>query len=112
MSHRGSGMVRGAKHALKAMGLPLVVRSPYDRFMLHFHDWLKENSEFQHDPANLRVTFPPLSTWMVMTDACPHAVLAGQYALEQTYIVPLSALIAPEHAPIRVLETLAGRALA
>src|SRR5258706_523670 len=58
-SHREGGVVRGAKQALKALGLPVVVRSPYDRFMLHFHDWLKENSEFQHDPANVVLSLFP-----------------------------------------------------
>jgi hypothetical protein len=39
-------------------------------------------------------------------------VLSGQYALEQTFIIPVRALIQPEKSPIRVLEKLAGRPLA
>lgn len=34
-------------HLLHAAGLPVVERPPYDRFMLRFHDYLKENSDFQ-----------------------------------------------------------------
>jgi len=87
-------------------------RSPYDEFMLRFHDFLKENAAFQAACPKVRVEFPPMSTWLVYTDGVPHAVLSGQFALEHTYIVPADALVAPRFAPIRVLESLCGRALA
>jgi hypothetical protein len=38
--------------------------------------------------------------------------LSGQYALEQTFIIPLQAMVAPQKAPIRVLEKIAGMPLA
>jgi hypothetical protein len=41
----------------------------------------------------------------------PHAVLSGQYALEQTFIIPLTSLVTPDKAPLRVLEKLAGKPL-
>lgn len=100
-------------NALKrSVGLKSADRSAYDKFMLRFHDFLKENSRFQENCRKVRIAFPPLSTWMCFTDAVPHAVLAGQYALEQTFIVPLRAMLAPEKSPIRVLEQIAGRPLA
>jgi hypothetical protein len=40
-----------------------------------------------------------------------HAVLSGQYALEQTFIIDLPGLVTPEKAPIRVLEKMAGKRL-
>jgi hypothetical protein len=49
---------------------------------------------------------------MVLTDTVPHAVLSGQFALEQTYIIPTDALVAPDRSPIRVLEAMCGVALA
>ena len=107
---RGAG--RAVKHLLHSLGLPLPDRSAYDEFMLHFHDYLKENREFQADPRKERLEFPPLATWLVFTDGVPHAALSGQHAMEQTYIVPTEALVEPEQAPIRVLEALCGRALA
>jgi hypothetical protein len=55
-----------------------------------------------------QLVFPPGSTWLVYTDGVPHAVISGQYALEQTYIVPLEALVSAEVAPVRVLESLTG----
>jgi hypothetical protein len=47
----------------------------------------------------------------VFTDCVPHAALSGQFAMEQTFIVPVEALVVPEVSPIRVLEKMAGRAM-
>ncbi len=97
----------------RALGLPGVNWSPYDQFMLRFHDYLKENSAFQASCEKIRIEFPPLATWLVFTDGVPHAALSGQFVLEQTLIIiPPTALVAPQHAPIRVLEALCGRPLA
>jgi len=97
---------------LHAIGLPVTGRSPYDKFMLRFHDFLKENSTFQADSETERLEFPPMATWLVYTDGVPHAALSGRFAMEQTFIVPVEALVAPEHAPIRVLEEIYGKKLA
>jgi hypothetical protein len=86
--------------------------SAYDRFMLRFHDYMKENSTYQASGEKTRLEFPPGSAWLAYTDGVPHAVLAGQHAIEQTFIIPPASLVAPEHAPIRVLESLAGHPLA
>jgi hypothetical protein len=91
---------------LRGVGLPVADRSAYYRFMLRFHDYLKEDSEFQNKCPKTRLEFPPNATWIVFTDAVPHAVLSGQFALEHTYIVPANALVSPDSAPIRVLETM------
>jgi hypothetical protein len=80
--------------------------------MLHFHDYLKEKSDFQENCRKERIEFPPQSVWLCYTDSVPHAVLSGQYALEQTFIIGLDGLVTPERAPIRVLEKIAGKPLA
>jgi hypothetical protein len=105
-------LTRGVTTLRRAAGLGGADRSAYDQFMLRFHDFLKENSRFQEETPKIRLEFPPLSTWIVYTDGVPHAALSGQFALEQTYIIPVDALIAPDHAPLRVLEALCGRPLA
>jgi hypothetical protein len=111
-SSSGFGSLRrGATRLLSNLGLPLAERSAYDRFMLRFHDYLKENADFQKNCPKIRLEFPPHSTWIVFTDAVPHAVLSGQFALEQTYIVPTDALLSPDTAPISILESLCGRTL-
>ena len=108
-SPRSNPLVRGFK---KMFGLKAVDHSAYDRFMLRFHDYLKEKTEFQQNCPKIRLEFPPGSTWMCYTDSVPHAVLSGRYALEQTFIVPLNALVTPEQAPIRVLEKMVGMPMA
>jgi len=95
----------------KALHLPIKMRSPYDDFMLRFHHFLKENAEFQQSCPKTRHEFPPGSCWVVFTDMVSHAVLSGQFALEQTFIVPREAMVTPERAPVRVLERLCGRAV-
>jgi hypothetical protein len=95
----------------KMIGVREAGRTPYDKFMLRFHDYLKENSSFQTNSNKAHLEFPPLSTWMVYTDGVAHAALSGQYALEQTLIIPPEALVAPEEAPYKILEAIAGRPL-
>ncbi|MBO0697449.1 MAG: Kdo hydroxylase family protein [Zavarzinella sp.] len=92
----------------KLKGMP----TAYDRFMQRFHNFLKENAAFQRDCPKEAIEFPPGSTWLVYTDYVPHAVLRGQFALEQTFIVHPEGLVKPELAPIRILERLGGTRLA
>lgn len=96
---------------LARAGLPLVDRSPYDAFMLHFHDWLKANREYQAQCPKYRFELPPGSTWLVFTDVVPHAVMAGRLAMEQTVIVSRDSLENPMLAPSAILERIAGRTL-
>ncbi len=96
---------------LKSVGIKGADRSGYDHFMLRFHDYLKENQQYQKQWPKTHLEFPPNSTWLVYTDTVPHAVLSGQFALEQTFIVPVSAMVAPQAAPISILENLCGQPL-
>ena len=99
-----SGLGRALAHMAGKIGLPVPDRSPYDEFMLYLHDWLKENSDFQKNAPKQELIFPPGSSWMVYTDGVPHAAMSGQYALEQTFIIPREALVTPQVAPCQVLE--------
>jgi hypothetical protein len=96
----------GAKLGLTAPG-----RTPYDMFMLRFHDYLKENADFQKNTPKTQIDFPPLATWIVFTDCVAHAVMSGQYAIEQTFLIPPAALVTPDAAPYRILENIVGRPL-
>jgi len=91
----------------RAAGLKVAVRSPYDRFMLSFHHYLKESAAFQEAAEKSRVEFPAGATWMVFTDMVSHAVLKGRYALEQTFVVARTSLVLPDKAPIAILERIA-----
>ena len=110
-----SSLGRSVKGMARSLGLgaalPGVKRTPYDDFMMRFHNFLKESEQFQREAVKESFAFPAGSSWMVFTDTVPHAVLAGQYALEQTFLVDRAAQVAPEHAPLTVLEQIAGAAL-
>lgn len=110
-----STLTRWTAKAACGMGLgraiPELKRSPYDDFMMRFHNFLKENEDYQAQGKREAWFLPPGSSWMVYTDMVPHAVLAGQYALEQTYLVAPEAMVAPEHSPLGVLQALTGKKL-
>jgi hypothetical protein len=92
----------------RAAGIHSLARPPYDDWMLGFHHFLKENREFQELCPRTRWEFPPHSAWLVFTDMVSHAVLSGQFALEQTFIISKHALVLPDKAPLRILERIAG----
>jgi 3-deoxy-D-manno-oct-2-ulosonic acid (Kdo) hydroxylase len=96
---------------LKELGLPIVPRSAYDRFMLHFHDYLKHNQDFQENCPKYRFNFPPGSTWLTFTDLLPHSVHSGQHALEQTFIIARKSMADAANAPVAILEQICGRPL-
>ena len=105
----GGRMLNSAARLLKGVGLPVVPRSAYDRFMLHFHEYLKRNDEFQKNTPKYRFNFPPGATWITFTDVVPHSVLSGQHALEQTFIIARRSMANPANAPVAILERLCGK---
>ncbi len=109
VSRRSAG--RRILALLRSAGLPVRVRPPYDEFMHRFHNFLKDNEAYQDTAKAQVVSFPPGATWMVFTDMVTHAVLSGQYALEQTFLIARRSLTLPQKAPVAVLERLAGRPL-
>jgi hypothetical protein len=54
---------------------------------------------------------PAGSTWLAFTDQVSHAATAGQHQLEQTFLVPVEAMLEPDRAPLRILERLKARRL-
>lgn len=94
---------------MKALGLKASSGSAYDNWMLNFHNFLKENSNFQETCAKNTWQFAPGSAWIVYTDMVSHAVLSGQHALEQTFIIDYRKQVLPEKAPINILRRLYQR---
>jgi 3-deoxy-D-manno-oct-2-ulosonic acid (Kdo) hydroxylase len=108
----GSGALsRTFRLIARAVHLPGAHRSPYDEFMHKCHNSMKEDSAFQESCPKQRWEFPPHSTWIVFTDFVSHAVLEGQYALEQTFIISRDAMVRPEMSPLRILENFVGHPL-
>ena len=113
--HPDSPVTRAGKQIAQATGLAGLVpqwkRGPYDEFMMRLHNSMKEDSAFQAGCVREEVQFEPGSSWMVYTETVPHAVLGGQYALEQTFLVDPAAMVMRESAPIAILEKMAGARL-
>ncbi len=110
-SSLGGWLRNQSARLLGGLGLPVVPRSGYDRFMLRFHEYLKRNRSFQQNTAKYRFDFPPGSTWLTFTDIVPHSVLSGQHALEQTFIISRQSMSDTGRAPVAILERLCGKAL-
>ena len=87
-------------------------RSPYDHIMLGLHDQAKLDDGYQQSSPKTRVELPANTTWIVFTDLVMHAVLSGQYLLEQTFYLPPAAMQDEARSPLRRLERVYGQALA
>jgi len=110
-SATGNRVTREMRSLAKALHLPFGSRPPYDEFMHRCHNAMKEDAAFQQHMPKQRWEFSPNSAWMVFTDCVSHAVLSGQYALEQTFQIPQAALVEPQKSPLAILEKIAGRSL-
>jgi hypothetical protein len=96
---------------LQALHITKSRRTPYDALMLGIHDRMKQDTDFQRHSEQEPVDFPSGSTWMAFTDQVSHAAMAGQYQLEQTFLIPVEAMLNENRAPLRVLEGIRGRRL-
>ncbi len=88
-------------HWLKATK---TLRSSYDHLMLHLHDKMKLNDQYQQSIKKIRIDFPAESTWVVFTDSVSHAALGGQFLLEQTFYLPINAMENPDLSPLKIWE--------
>jgi hypothetical protein len=96
---------------LKLVGITRSRRSAYDALMLQLHDRMKADLAYQTKATRTAIDFPAGSTWMAFTDRVSHAAMAGQYQLEQTFLLPVDAMRQPERSPLRILERIKKRAL-
>jgi hypothetical protein len=102
----------GASALLSLLRITKTRRSAYDALMLQLHDHMKEDTAYQQVAPQTAFDFPAGSAWVVFTDAVSHAAMAGQYQLEQTFLLPVDAMVDERQSPLRILERLKGRALA
>ncbi len=96
----------GGAWFLERLGLTKGRRSEYDRLMLRLHDMGKLDAAYQSGAPKADLVFAAGTTWFCFTDQVLHAALAGHCALEQTFHVPVTAMMHPERSPLRVLESL------
>jgi hypothetical protein len=101
----------GSARILSALHITKGRRSEYDHIMLQLHDHMKRDTLYQGSAPRVHMEFPPGSTWICFSDQVPHAALGGQFLLEQTFYLPVQAMLDPSKAPLRVLERIFQRAL-
>jgi hypothetical protein len=102
----------GSGHLLAFARVTKSPRSAYDALMLQLHDRMKADDDFQKMSSQSAIDFPAGATWLAFTDEVSHAALAGQYQLEQTFLLPVAAMLDESRSPLRILERLKGRRLA
>lgn len=101
----------GEAALLQALHVTRTRRSEYDHLMLGLHDAAKVDLSYQRTSPQEQARFAPGTTWICFSDQVMHAAQDGQFMLEQTIHLPLSALYEPQRAPLAVLERLTGRRL-
>jgi hypothetical protein len=102
----------GSSVVLALLRVTKTPRTAYDALMLQVHDAMKADDDFQRTSPQTTVDFPAGSTWIAFTDQVSHAATAGQYQLEQTFLLPVDAMLDESRSPLRILERLKGRRLA
>jgi len=90
--------------SLKWLKVTKTLRTAYDHYMLHLHDQMKLDDDYQTTLHKFRMEFPSKSSWIVFTDQTSHAALSGQFLLEQTFYLPVSAMENPELSPLKQWE--------
>jgi len=89
---------------LKTFHITKGERTPYDHYMLHLHNDMKADGDYQRNVKKETMPFPPHTSWIVFTDKTSHAALTGQYLLEQTFYLPIHAMNDEQCSPLRLLE--------
>jgi len=96
---------------LQALHVTKSFRSEYDHLMLQLHDAMKSDMVYQRDSVQETVPFPAGSVWVCFSDQTSHAVMSGQFMMEQTLHLPAASQYNPGASPLAILSRLTGRTL-
>jgi len=97
--------------ALHALHVTKSLRSEYDHLMLQLHDAMKSDPDYQREAPQVTMPFAAGTVWVCYSDQASHAVMSGQYMLEQTLHLPAAAQYDIDASPLAILTRLTGRAL-
>lgn len=103
---RWQARLLNAAHVTKSL------RSEYDHLMLQLHDGMKADADYQRNAPQVTMPFAAGSAWVCFSDQTAHAVMSGQYMLEQTLHLPAAAQYDQTAHPLAILRRLTGRSLA
>jgi len=96
---------------LRALHVTKSLRTEYDHLMLQLHDGMKSDLDYQQTSPQVTMPFPPGSTWVCFSDQASHAVMSGQFMMEQTLHLPAEAQSDPAASPLGILRRITGRPL-
>ncbi|PYE76210.1 Kdo hydroxylase family protein [Xylophilus ampelinus] len=96
---------------LRTLRVTKSLRSEYDHLMLQLHDGMKSDMGYQETAPQMTMPFVAGSAWICFSDQTPHAVMAGQFMLEQTLHLPADRQYNPASSPLAILGRLAGHPL-
>lgn len=108
---RAKPYVRWQAKALQMLHVTKSLRSEYDHLMLQLHDGMKGDPDYQKNAPQETVPFAAGSTWVCFSDQAVHAVMAGQYMLEQTLFLPPGSEYDTAASPLAILTRLKGHPL-
>jgi hypothetical protein len=97
--------------ALNALHVTKSLRSEYDHLMLQLHDGMKSDPDYQRDAEQITMPFPAGCVWICFSDQTSHAVMSGQYMMEQTFHLQVAQQYEPTASPLAILTRLTGRSL-
>ena len=96
---------------LNALHVTKTLRSEYDHLMLQLHDGMKSDLDYQQHAQQVTMPFAAGSVWVCFSDQTSHAVMSGQYMMEQTLHLAVEQQYHPEASPLAILTRLTGRTL-
>lgn len=79
-------------------------RGLYDHYMNELHNLMKADENYQQTAPQAEQQLPAQSSWIAFTDQVSHAAVRGQYLLEQSFYLPIEALIDKEKSPYYLLQ--------
>mgnify|MGYP001404388010 FL=1 len=96
---------------LNALHVTKSLRSEYDHLMLQLHDLMKLDEHYQRSGGQVSMPFAAGSAWVCFSDQATHAVMSGQFMMEQTLHLPPGREANPQASPLAILSRLVGRPL-
>ncbi|MQR01313.1 Kdo hydroxylase family protein [Glaciimonas soli] len=102
---------RWQAQVLNTLNVTKSLRSEYDHLMLQLHDSMKSDLDYQAHGPQLTMPFAAGSVWVCFSDQTPHAVMSGQYMMEQTLHLSADKQYDANASPLAILTRLTGRKL-
>ncbi len=96
---------------LRTLHVTKSLRSEYDHLMLQIHDGMKADADYQRDAPQVTMPFAAGSVWICFSDQTAHAVMSGQFMIEQTLHLPAAQQYDQQSHPLAILQRLTGRSL-